>query len=893
MLRKTLYLIAFVFSFAGLFAQLDKGDKFYKSDQFIKAIPCYQSVAKSASSSKKDKVEALTKLGNSYKKIDDYNNAARAYAEGLTVKAKSGPTAEFLFNYAQVLTCQGKYPEAAEQYTNYLKLNPTNVNVKNQLKFCQDIKSNLAKPIEYKVKEMTELNTPLSEFSPVVSGSKLYYVGEQKEFDFVELKTNPYNGDPYPHIYVSTLKGTHAVRAKEFSDQITTSYYDGPICLSPDGKTLYFSRVVNKQEEGLVNQVKIYSATANGNDWKDIQVLNVSDDAYSVTHPCITADNNTLYFTSNMPGGFGGKDLYMSRRSGITWTKAVNLGPEINTSGDEMYPSLRKDGILFFSSNGLPGYGGLDIQSAQKVDNKWVVVRNEGQNLNSSADDFGITFLNDSNGYFSSNRSGGKGGDDIYSYTFTSKAANLSGKVLLTKNLNNPAKRLKVTLKDDDGKVMDSTRTDEKGFFSFKNVNSEKNYMAELDENDPAFGGKARFYLAVKDSVFYRVTNKIGKDKFVFKNLSADMNGLPDMFTDDNLTLAGNLVYASENGSKPIKASRVRIMNEAGDVMEEVTTNELGAFVFRKIPGDQNYILSLEESDISLAPGTKVFLTNKDGKELRSFIVGKDKFNFKILAADKTLLQDMNVDDAELIMSVNGYMYDENKKAIANTKITIREEGTNKVFDWTTTADGRFNFKNLDADKNYMFETGENDPSLAGRRLIYIADSKGKVFRVLDINGGKFNFKMLAADKYAMGEFEVDDPWLKALDMKGKANAAPLTIVESILYASGDYKPDAAGQKILDKVTSVLAANPKLSIEIISHTDSRASDAFNLTLSKKRAQTAVDYIAAKGIEKQRLKAIGLGETKLLNKCANGVNCSDDEHKMNRRTEFKITETPKM
>lgn len=896
MSRKTIYLIVSIVSFAKLFSQLDKGDKFYSNAQYAKAIPCYKKVAGSESSSKKDKAEALTKLGHSYKKINDYGKAESSYREALTVKSKVAPNTEFLYNYAQVLRVNHKYQEAAEQYNNYIRLNPNDVNVKNAMKFCQEIKFYLAKPIEYDVKSAGDINTANSEFAPFVAGDKMIFVAERDEFDFSEFRVNDFNGAPYPHIYSADIKEKEVAKPREFAGNINTEYYDGPVCLSQDGKTLYFSRVSYKKEQGLVNQAKIYSATLEGKNWTDIKVLNVSDDAYSVTHPCISPDNNTLYFTSNMPGGYGGKDIYMSRRSGITWTKPVNLGPDINTSGDEMYPSMRKDGTLYFCSSGLPGYGGLDIYSAQRIDNKWILNRNEGLNLNSSADDYGITFLTDSTGYFTSNREGGKGKDDIYRFTYTSKAASVSGKILLTKDLNNPARRLKITLRDDKGKNIDSTRTDEKGNFVFKNVNSDMNYMAVLDENDPAFAGKTRFYMAVKDSVIYRVSNRIGRDKFVLKNLSADPNGLPDMFVEDaDLTLAGNLLYAENNASKPIKNARLKIVNEAGDVMEEVRTNELGAFVFRRIPNDQNYIISLEESDISLNAGTKVFLTNKNGKELRSFVVGKDKFNFKILKADKTLLQEMDVDDAELLMNVSGYMYDENKKAIANTKIQIREEGTNKVYDWTTNAAGRFNFRNLDADKNYLFETGENDPSLGGMRRIYIADANGKIFKVLDINGGKFNFKILDADKYAMGEFIVDDPWLQALDMKGsgKKDAAPLTIVESILYASGDFEPDEAGRKILDKVSSVLASNSRLMIEIISHTDSRSSDAFNLELSKKRAQTAVDYIAAKGIDKKRLKAIGYGETRLLNKCANGVPCTDEEHKVNRRTEFKMTEAPKM
>jgi peptidoglycan-associated lipoprotein len=127
--------------------------------------------------------------------------------------------------------------------------------------------------------------------------------------------------------------------------------------------------------------------------------------------------------------------------------------------------------------------------------------------------------------------------------------------------------------------------------------------------------------------------------------------------------------------------------------------------------------------------------------------------------------------------------------------------------------------------------------------------------------------------------------------MKNKAKE--LTIIENIYYASGDYKLDAAGIQIMNKVISVLNSNPKLMIELSSHTDSKSSDEFNLGLSKKRAQFAVDYMTAKGVNKKRLKAVGYGETKLLNRCKNGVECSDEEHKINRRTEFKISEQPNM
>ena len=160
----------------------------------------------------------------------------------------------------------------------------------------------------------------------------------------------------------------------------------------------------------------------------------------------------------------------------------------------------------------------------------------------------------------------------------------------------------------------------------------------------------------------------------------------------------------------------------------------------------------------------------------------------------------------------------------------------------------------------------------------------------------KFQFNVLSVDKSALGEFTVDDPWLQVLEMKNKAkkdSVTTITIVENIYYAFGDYKFDASGQKVLDKVISIMLSNTGLNVEISSHTDSRSSDEFNMSLSQKRAKAAVDYMIAKGVDKKRLKAVGYGVTKLLNKCSNNVDCLDEEHAKNRRTEFKIVEAPKL
>ncbi len=898
MQRKKIVGFLFFFWFAhALVAQIENGDLHFAKGEYLKAAQYYKKATRDKSADTRQ--QAFGKLGNAYKILNEYQKAEDAYEKAIALNSNVQP--EVLYNYAQVLKAAGKYEEAVTQYENYIRVSPNDKHAREALKFCQEIKYYLSKPMEYAVKNTETINTSQAEFSPFVMNNKLVFIAERTSFDFVEYNVNSSNGQPFLNMYVSTIKGTQLKKSKTLSRKINSDYHEGPACVSADGHTLYFTRVM-PFKKGTTNHAKIFTATGSDRNWRDIQALPINSDEFSIAHPGISPDNNVLFFASNMPGGYGGKDLYMSKRNGEGWSVPVNLGPDINTTGDEMFPSARKDGVLFFASNGLPGFGGLDIYSAKSVDGRWLLNRNEGLSLNSSADDFGITFLNDTIGYFSSNRAGGKGMDDIYIFTYTNKSMVLSGTVLLTENSKSYAKDKKVVLLDNRGNAIDSTKTNQKGYFEFKNLQADKKYMAVVEENDPTLTGKARFYLAEKDSVIHRVTGPVGGNRFVFRNLPVDPNGLPDLYTEDDLVFAGALM-TGPTGAVALKNAKLKLVNDFGDVVEETSTNEFGAFAFRNIPSDQNYLISIEETEVALAEGTKITLTNKSGKEIKTFYKTKGKFAFKILQSDKTVLNEMDAEDVNLIMGLYGYMYDQDKKPVINAKLTVKEEDGSNPKTYVTTDKGKFNFKNLDAEKNYMFEADENDPSLKGVKRIYIADSKGKIYKVIDLVGGKFSFKLLEADKSALGEFVVDDPWLKVAEMKKKPETVvtntvtkkpeeekeeTMIIVESINYAFGDYKLGPDGEKVLNKAVEVMKENPRLIMEINSHTDSQSSSGFNMTLSNKRAQAAVDYLVLKGINRTRLKSKGYGETKLLNKCADGVECSEDEHKVNRRTEFKIT-----
>ncbi len=884
----TTILITLTFLSSSVFSQKKKADKYFVKLQYAKAIPAYEKAIKSTTDGKQ---EALIKLADCYRVLNEYGKAESYYKQAIDM---GKAPLDVYYNYGNVLKSNNKYQEALNQYFYFLEEKPDEAKAKNALKSCQEIKYWESKPKEYEVKNIDIINTNKAEFCPVVYNNQLIYVGE-KVSDIVDFEQSTTNNQPFLNVFSSPIKGTEIQKSKSYSSKINTSFHDGPISFSADGKTCYITRVnyiVNKRNKDFINRAKIYYSSGTANKWAKPISFQYNSDDYSCAHPSISNDGNTLFFSSDMPGGLGGQDLWMSKRNGETWEKPVNLGPDINTSADELFPYIRKDNTLYFSSNGLPGFGDLDIFSAKQIGIKWLLSKNEGLFLNSNADDFGIVFTSDTTGYFSSNKLGGKGGDDIYSFLFRPKSTTVEGIVLLTENANDVAKNAKVFLLNEKGKKLDSTRTDAKGYFAFKNLEVDKVYMAEVDETDTNLKLKSRYFLADKNGNINRMTHKEGNNqKFVFRNLPVSLSSLPDLFNDDDLTLAGNLLYG-ENPSKPIANRKVTVKNEFGDVIEETTTNEFGAFAFRNLPVDQNYSLFIDDSDIPF--DSKIILTNKKGKELKVTKAGQGgKFKFNLLEVDKTILQDLDVDDNDLIMNLKGYLYDQDKKAITNANIALIS--FNKIVDNIKTDDkGVFNFKNLGTDKTYIFDIEDNDLKFANITKILIADSKGKIYREIKRNrNGKFVFELLEVDKTTLGDFTVDDPWLQVLAMKNKQKQETITIVENLYYAYGDFKIDAGGINILDKVISVLNNNKNLNIELSSHTDSRSSDQYNLMLSQKRAKAAVEYMVAKGIAQNRLKAVGYGETKLLNHCANDIPCPEDMHAKNRRTEFKIVEIGKM
>ncbi len=593
-----------------------------------------------------ERKEAILLMAECYRRKNDVQNARGWYAK---VVASGNTDLQVLWNYASMLRSCGEYDSAKAVFLGYAAKTGADARALTLAGYCDSAIRWKELPARFAIRNAGSLNSPQAEF-----GTVLYRDGINFTSDRLTPQNSPsrygWTGNGYLHLFnaepvvAGNLSGDFKT-PEPAAGLLNQDYHDGPATFNAGNTEVFFNRTYVYRDKGRkepdkirTHLLKVFSSEKKKAKWSDPEPFFLNSNDHSVGHPALSGDAKILFFVSDMKGGYGGTDLYMCRRLPAGWGQPVNLGPVVNTSGNEMFPYLAASGDLYFASDGHAGFGGLDVFVTRKEnDSIWMKPENLYHPFNSSFDDFSFCMTKDGkSGFFSSNRPGGQGSDDIYQFTRILRkesppapAMILSGHVRLKNSLEPIAGATVFILDEETGQVL-TLKTDSSGFYS------------------------------------------------------------------TSLTLPYSL---------RIKAMKTGYISDC---------------------------LSLSSNPVT-TPGDKV--------------------------SPRDLLLD--------ILKVN------------------------KVF----------------ALENIYYDL---------------------------------------------------DKW--------------------------NIRPDA--QPALDHLVSVMKENP-VSIELASHTDSRASDAYNLELSQKRAESAVRYIVLQGVNPARITAKGYGETRLVNACSNGVPCSEDEHQRNRRTEFRV------
>lgn len=432
---KILFLIlavAFLFQGCGPAALLKKADKKYEIGEYYSAAELYKRLySQTPAKNKELRARISFNMGECYRVLN-FSAAEQNYVNALRNEFSDSTV---YLRYAQVLHRNGKYKEAEKNYAVFLTKDSANLVAKNGLQASKIAESYKKQPTAYNVKLFDAFNYRRSHtFSPSyqnIDGDVLYFTTDRSVNKKAQQKNTGITGLPVSSIY-SVRKNAAGKWEKPMplaTEAKTVITEDGVCSFSSDGNTMYFTR--SRQQANSDSGTEIFVSNRAGGSWSEAKKVSLfKDSTVSVAHPAISPDGMTLVFVSDAKGGIGGKDLWEAKSVGGEFKEVRNLGRDFNTEGDEMFPSFRHDGSLYFASNGLPGLGGLDIFRATEQKSGGWKVENIGMPINSNYDDFGITFEGKAEkGFFTSNRNESRGYDMIYSFELPVFEYVIEGKV--------------------------------------------------------------------------------------------------------------------------------------------------------------------------------------------------------------------------------------------------------------------------------------------------------------------------------------------------------------------------------------------------------------------------------------------------------------------------------
>ncbi len=460
-------LIISLFSLSNLFAQSNltkKADRLFDRFEFVKAAEEYLKLTKNNNND----YYIISKLADSYYNIFDTKNAEKWYA-----KIIEENDSEIIYKYSQMLKANGKYKESNIWMNRFSKMKPYDsraIAFRNTPNYIDKI---IEKGEKFNIQNLS-INSEFSDFGSTLYENKLYFISSEKP-GFLE-KPYAWSNEGYLNLYSTVISdnGSYLGRV-EFSD-LNSKFHEGIISFSKDGKTAYFTRESfyekeyekGKNSNTKYSQLYLYKATKMNNKWVSIEALSINDKNYSNKNPMVGPDGKYLYFSSNMPGGYGLYDLYRSKiNEDGSVGEPKNLGQKINTEGQEGFPFMSDEGILYFSSDGHLGLGGLDIFYTKVLDAKWSNIRNLGIPVNSAADDFAFILKGD-DGYVSSNRPGGVGGDDIYAIKKIKPLCDiLLESVIIDSKTEKPIDSAETSVTDNTGIINNTKSTNSEGLVEF------------------------------------------------------------------------------------------------------------------------------------------------------------------------------------------------------------------------------------------------------------------------------------------------------------------------------------------------------------------------------------------------------------------------------------------
>jgi outer membrane protein OmpA-like peptidoglycan-associated protein len=820
--------------------QLEKGDDaFYKFD-YKEALFFYETLY---DANPKDP-DITRRIAKTYHRMGQIAIAADWYQKTLEQDASN---AEDLLAYAEILKVLEQYDEAIHWYDMYYKMRPHDSRAQSHLRDKQYYRDLFADTAKYKMKSMA-INNEL----PVLGISKF----SSDEFLVCAIQMDNEKGKqtmeglPYLDVYHCEFNDNEElINAKVLEKPVNSKYHDGPAQYSFADQTLYLTRN-NMRGKRLVTDksglaiAKIYAVKFENGKWSGAQDLPFNSNDFTNMHPSISKDGNTMYFVSNRPGGQGGTDLYMTTKENGKWSDPVNLGPKINTAGNEQFPFISSEGYLYFASNGHAGLGGLDIFVSEQVAGDWQFPVNLGSPINTNHDDFSLIYDKELNqGFFCSSRSG-NANDDIFFYKVISMERLMVAGTLKSNipNLSFAGERIQINRVNK--KLKSYVVLDE---FERFEVSAEPGEVIEITMMN------AEYFDTEQVVMQHTVASPI-VDPFVYLGeAEPTLKKIP--------SFEGRLGKYEGQGLAPSTALLgTSIVKPEGtnaspwDAKENEKLNEINAELAEGVgstTGDQKNSLNGKNSGGGL---------DVDDATLQA---QKAAYNKKILEADQ-LFKDKKYEEAR-----NSYI----SATAFDPKNTYPKNKLNEIEKILT--------KQAEDQKNYDTAVMNGDLAFSENKFEEAIKQYQKALSIRP------------KDDYATKQMRTADEKAKAnkkISLFDEATAAIDLETLNLNNIIFDYKKALVrpeDEVILNKILQMMKDNPNMKLMIKAHCDTRGSIAYNQGLSMSRAMAVQGWFMQRGIKRDRLYAEWFGEQRPLNGCLDDVPCEENEHEINRRAELKL------
>jgi flagellar motor protein MotB len=758
----------------------------------------------------------------------------------------------------------------------------------------------------YNVKSFSGINDADFQFSPWVLGeNRVIYVSDH-EYDILNEGENNWRKKKRLNLFAAdvvkwNLDTLILDNEKLFNQSFLSNSHVGPSSLNQDGNFIAFNMIhVGKMPKNWQTETgressrkklkqykpQIYFSDLSGSTWSKPKPYQHNNPEYSLGHPALSLKGDVMVFASDMPGGKGGKDLFISYLKNGSWTEpAVVI--QANTSSDEVFPCI-SDSVLYFSSNRSGGSGNLDLYKVALFDKNATPVH-LGDTLNSAGDDFGISFFPGRQvGLFSSNREGTAGNDDLFFFevieTAIVESRELAGEFRYRSLGGKKAANMKVELYDDEGNLLLETETDENGRFNFRNLSFDDKYTLKLKNAEDDM--ELVIFNSAGDEIAYMLSNENGE--FVYKRLNAAEVGTLSLIDTEDIDptlnqadLSGQFVYEHLKAKYP-SGLKVILVDEEGNVVQETVTDENGNFTFRNLNMSKNYLIRTEQVD-----DLTLLIYNKDNQVTAMLRMGDDgMYTYRKLKQQyKNNLLMIDLQDSLMLEDITStvagqFTYRTLKKNFGEgvTFEVYDDKGTllmNAVCD----KDGYFRLKNLPLAESYLLKIPGDESELNDMELNILSRYGKKIAMLHRDSNGYFVYSPLGL---------VGGVTIVTNDNNDQTQVVFQNKEIPILYFDKNSSVLTADAKtVLAGLVERLKSNPELKIEVSSYADSRATAEYNIWLSDRRTKMVVNYLLSKGIQAKRISGNAYGESNLVNRCDDNVECPDELHRLNRRTEFRI------